>query len=106
MDARQFVSNWKAEKTSILARLGAGEGAAGARLAAAGLSAEQREHVLGAIDAALTDTLYTLLLGLDGSAQIGDDQQTYAIHDEDGNLLSDCGELEAEAYAQFHGEQA
>jgi hypothetical protein len=55
------------------------------------------------LDAALTDTMYSLLLGLDGAASIGGDQQAYKIQDEDGNLLSTCGELEAAAHKVFHG---
>ena len=51
----------------------------------------------------LTDTMYTILLGLDGSASIGDGpQETYTIFDEQGNKVSECGELEAEAYEYFH----
>jgi hypothetical protein len=49
----------------------------------------------------LTDTFYTLLLGLDGSASIGGIQQTYKIYGEDGKLISDCGEIEAEAAEAF-----
>ena len=56
----------------------------------------------GALDAALTDILYTLLLGLDGSAQLGGVQETFRIYDEAGSLISDCGDLEAAAYEQFH----
>ena len=50
------------------------------------------------VDLMLTDTLYTFLMGLDGEANIGGVQQTYKIYDENGNLISECGELEAEAY--------
>ncbi len=54
------------------------------------------------VDVILTDTFYTLLLGLDGSASIGDSQEAYRILDEQGELVSDCGDLEAEAYEHFH----
>ena len=50
------------------------------------------------VDLMLTDTLYTLLMGLDGEANIGGVQQTYKIYDENGDLISECGELEAAAY--------
>ena len=43
------------------------------------------------------------LLGLDGENFIGNTHQTYKIYDEEGNLISDCGELEASAYEYFHG---
>ena len=55
-----------------------------------------------AIDSSLTDTYYTVLLALDGSTGIGGMQHTFQIFDEDKNLISECGELESEAYEQFH----
>ena len=42
------------------------------------------------------------LLGLDGENSIGNTQHTYKIYDEEGNLISNCGELEASAYEYFH----
>ena len=52
----------------------------------------------------LTDNYYTILLGLDGSATIGEgNQETFKIFDENENLISDCGEIEAEAYDFFYG---
>ena len=45
---------------------------------------------------------YSILLGLDGEHSIGNIQQTYKIYDEEGSLISDCGELEASAYEYFH----
>ena len=68
------------------------------------LSADQTSTLRHAFDSCLTDTLYTVLLGLDGSTGIGGMQHTFKIYDEDNNLLSDCGDLEAEAYKQFHEE--
>ena len=44
---------------------------------------------------------YTLLLGLDGEASLGNTQITYKLYDENGNLLNECGELEAAAYRYF-----
>ena len=67
-----------------------------------GLSEEQIEGLKRAFDACLTDTYYTVLLGLDGSAGIGGMQHTFKIYDELGTVLSECGDLEAEAYEQFH----
>jgi len=52
----------------------------------------------------LTDTFYTLLLGLDGEASIGGVQSSYKIHDKNGNEISSAGDIEAEAWEQFHGE--
>jgi len=43
----------------------------------------------------------TLLLGLDGEANIGGVQMEYRIHDDQGHAISSCAEIEAEAWAQF-----
>ena len=60
------------------------------------------EQLKEVIDTLLTDIFYSILLGLDGERSIGNTQQTYKIYDEEGNLISDCGELEASAYEYFH----
>ena len=60
------------------------------------------EQLKEVIDTLLTDVFYSVLLGLDGENSIGDTQQIYKIYDEEGNLISDCGELEASAYEYFH----
>ena len=60
------------------------------------------EQLKEVIDTLLTDVFYSVLLGLDGESSIGNTQQTYKIYDEEGNLISDCGELEASAYEYFH----
>ena len=61
------------------------------------------EQLKEVIDTLLTDIFYSILLGLDGERSIGNTQQTYKIYDEEGNLISNCGELEASAYEYFHG---
>ena len=60
-----------------------------------------REKLRNLLDLALTESWYTMLLALDGSASLGGTQMTYALHDEDGNVLNECGELEAAAWDQF-----
>ena len=52
----------------------------------------------------MDDTLYSILLGLDGSASIGDSQESFKIFDEDNNLISEGGDLEGLAYEYFHGD--
>ena len=52
------------------------------------------------VDGALTDAFYTILLGLDGEAQIGNRQETYSLKDEEGNELSG-GEIEVYAWEYF-----
>ena len=66
------------------------------------LDSTQQEQLKEVIDTLLTDVFYTVLLGLDGESSIGNIQQTYKIYDEEGSLISDCGELEASAYEYFH----
>ena len=64
------------------------------------IQTDQRKEVM---DRLLNDVFYSILLGLDGECSIGNTQQTYKIYDEDGNLISDCGELELSAYEYFQG---
>ena len=66
------------------------------------LDSTQQEQLKEVIDTLLTDVFYTVLLGLDGESSIGNIQRTYKIYDQDDNLISDCGELEASAYEYFH----
>lgn len=66
------------------------------------LDSTQEEQLKDVIDTLLTDVFYSILLGLDGEHSIGNIQQTYKIYDQDDNLISDCGELEASAYEYFH----
>jgi len=66
-----------------------------------GLNEEQKKNLRKAFDCALTDTYYSLLLGLDGAAGIGECQEVFSIYDEEKNLISKCGDLEAEAWEQF-----
>jgi len=65
------------------------------------LDEEQIEKLRHIISALLTDTFYGILLGLDGSASIGDRQETFKIVGEDGKIISECGEIEGEAYEIF-----
>ena len=49
----------------------------------------------------LTDTFYTLLLGLDGASSIGGVQHSYRVLDKDGVLICGDSRVETEAYAQL-----
>ena len=49
----------------------------------------------------LNENYYTLLLGLDGEAALGNVQNAYKLYDEEGNLLNECGEIEEVAYRYF-----
>jgi hypothetical protein len=65
------------------------------------LNEEDSEKFRHIISALLTDTFYGILLGLDGSANIGERQETYKITAEDNIVISERGDIEAEAYETF-----
>ena len=65
------------------------------------LDNEQRATMRQIVDAILTDTPYSLLLGLAGAGSIGATQQLFEVYDENG-LLSDYSELESTAFEYFH----
>ncbi|WP_347253065.1 hypothetical protein [Leminorella grimontii] len=66
-----------------------------------GLTDVQHRQLREVLDAVLTDALYTVLLGLDGEANIGERQMPYRIYDEDNNELTGSGDIEAYAYGYF-----
>ncbi len=68
-----------------------------------GLTEIQTDQLKEVIDRLLDDVFYSILLGLDGECPIGNIQQVYSLYDEEGCLISDCGELEASAYEYFFG---
>lgn len=59
------------------------------------------EKVRQIIDNVLTDSLYSILLGLDGESTIGYRQEVYKVEDESGNILTGGG-LENYAWEYFH----
>lgn len=65
------------------------------------LDEKQTEILKQLIDGVLTDTLYTILLGLDGCTQIGGEQKSYKIFDEENNELTNSN-IERYAYHYFH----
>lgn len=106
MKAKEFVARWKAEKENLLSTYTNDneDTYVSEIIKSIDLSEEQKEKMREVLDTILTETFYGLLLGLDGEAQIGGVQETFKIHDSEGNLISECGELEAEAWEQFHGD--
>ena len=92
MKPKEFVENFKLEKDSLLREFINNQSMK--------LNNEQSEIMKQIINSALRDTFYTILLGLDGCASIGNNQELYEIKDENGNLIS--GEIEAYAYEYFH----
>ena len=77
--------------------------AVASQIASMGLSAGHAESLRLILDDALTDALYTLLVGLDGEASIGGVQSVYELRAEDGTLLTG-GELQGAAWEQLIGD--
>jgi len=95
--ADKFARNFYLERKAILDRT-FGD------IEKSDLDEKNKEEVKRLVSNLLTDTFYTILTGLDGCTEIGESgQETYKIYDEKETLISDCGELEAEAYEYFHG---
>jgi hypothetical protein len=67
---------------------------------------ENGKNILAKIlDTTLTDAFYTILLGLDGAANIGGAQHLYKLYDEDNNELTGSGNIEGYAWEYFHGDK-
>jgi hypothetical protein len=100
MNSEEFVSLFKQEKENLKKTfLDIDSGSLTAELIGEiDLPEEKKERI---IDSILTDTFYTILLGLDGSASIGDVQEQFQIHDEKGNLITNGGDIEGHAFEQF-----
>ena len=60
-----------------------------------------KEELYEMIDLVLKETYYTLLLALDGDASLGGKQLSYELLNQDGNVINQCGVIEAEAYKYF-----
>lgn len=74
------------------------------KIAGLNLDNSAKEKFKDIISSLLTDAFYTILLGLDGEAQIGIRQETYKIFDEQDNELTG-GEIEGYAYEYFHNKR-
>jgi hypothetical protein len=59
------------------------------------------EQIRQILHSTLRDAFYSVLLGLDGEASIGDTQTMYKLLDEEGNELTG-GDIEVYAYEYFH----
>lgn len=105
MKPDEFAACVAKEKDSLIATFSDPESGSSvaARINAMGLTKEQKNAIASVLDCALTDAFYTLLLGLDGAASLGGQQQDYELRDEDGTLLTG-GELEGAAWEAFHGD--
>ncbi len=104
MTLEQFVDGFAKQRIESLSTYFAPSSGSevATEIAALQLSAEQARKLRRIIDGVLRDTLYTVLLGLDGAAAIGGQQERYDLRAEDGTRLTGSGELEALAYERFY----
>ena len=101
MGPTDFADACREERDLMLANYSdaTGGSAVAQLLTAAKLSPEQRSQVVSALDAALTDAFYTMLLAIDGSASLGREQQSFILTDGEGNVVANGdGGLEAAAW--------
>ena len=103
MTGKEFVKLCHDEKENILASYFADDGESEVsiiikRLTQAGVS---KDELYRLVDTVMTDSYYTLLLGIDGACSLGNTQETYKLLDENGKHLNPCGEIEDNAYSFF-----
>jgi len=103
MTAEDFVKGFYLERKSLIDIYFSKENKTDVSdlIASMNLDAEGNYKLKQILKAVLRDALYTVLLGLDGEAQIGGRQETYGITDENGNILTG-GEIVAFAWEYFH----
>ena len=103
MTGEEFVRLCFEEKESILSEYCSPEteSTVGAMVRALVRAGADQETLHKLLDLVLSENWYRMLLALDGSASLGGEQMTYEVRDEDGNILNECGELEAAAWEVF-----
>ena len=103
MTAKEFVKGFWLEKESLIeSAFNPNSGLLTTKLInEMQLDSNQEQQLKKLIDTLLTDTFYTILLGLDGEASIGKQQISYKIYDEKGHELTGSGEIEEYAYECF-----
>jgi hypothetical protein len=103
MTGEQFVKLCYEEKKTILAEYfnPNSSSVVGKKISAITEQGISKDDLYDLLNLVLKENYYTLLLGLDGEASLGNTQMTYKLYDENGNLLNECGELEAAAYRYF-----
>lgn len=109
MTTEEFVKNFYQEKQNILNSSFDTQSEyrtlVSTKIKELNLDKLQTEKLKEIVSHLLTDSFYIILLGLDGSASIGDNQESFKIYDEENNLISEGGDLEGLAYEYFHENQ-
>ncbi len=108
MSPEEFVKNFYLEKQNIthscFENQSEHKSVTSIKIKELELNEIQTEKLKEIVSGLLTDTFYTILLGLDGCANIGSIQESFKIYDEENNLISEGGDLEGYAYDYFHGD--
>lgn len=101
MATEAFVRACKAERDALLASYADPDRGTvvGQHLRAAELSEGQRRKVVAALDVALTDAFYALLMGLASAGSLGGMQQRYRLADEGGRPIAPNSDADLEATA-------
>jgi hypothetical protein len=106
LPCRNFVSRFSKERASIISSYfdEAGSTEVGRLVRSLGLNDNELKTVHNALEVAVTDTIVTLLYGLNGSGSIGGDQQFYTIHNENNEKISSDEGGDLESYcSEFFG---
>jgi len=105
MTPRDFAQLWFDEKAFLVSAFldESSQSAAAVAVSQLGLSPEQIQGLKTVLDLAIADTMYTLLLGLDGCASIAGRQEIYRLCTSSGEQLTGHGALEEAAWQVFHG---
>ena len=101
MTPNEFVRLFALEKDAFLKNYSSGTNDVSSRIAHLQLNSLQQEELINIINRILTDVFYSILLGLDGCAQIGGKQIDYQLADDNGNMLTGKGEIEGYAWENF-----
>jgi hypothetical protein len=108
MTPEEFVQCFRREKDDLLRTYfdASSESVVATGIAEFARSPEQLSAMREILDAALTDTFYTILLGLDGCASLGGVQQSYHVRDEGGSVLcTGDGTIEGLAHNYFYDDR-
>ena len=100
MTSEEFVTNFRKEKEYMLNMYfdESGDSYTGKlikSLIAKGVDKEEIKELLGSV---LNEAFYTILMGLDGEASLGDMQMQFSIYDDNNVLIDD---IESYAYDEF-----
>ena len=103
MTAEEFVKEFYLERKSLidLYLKSDKQTEVGQLIASLNLDVEKSERLRQILNSVLRDAFYSVLLGLDGEAQIGTKQENYKILDENGNQITG-GEIESNVWEYFH----